>query len=80
MAVVGNNYAVIERNWLRARGFLVWLIWLFVHILALPQMQNRLRVQRQWLWSYLTNQRGARLISERPPTGSDRAKLVGEDQ
>ena len=49
MAVVGKNYAVLERGWLRTSGFLTWLVWAFVHILSLPQLQNRLRVQRQWL-------------------------------
>src|SRR5215469_265160 len=64
MAVVGMNYAVLERDWLRTSGFLTWLVWAFVHILSLPQLQNRLRVQRQWLWSYFTGQRSSRLIPE----------------
>src|SRR5499427_1142277 len=46
MAVVGKNYAVLERRWLRTSGFLTWLVWAFVHVLSLPQLQNRLRVQR----------------------------------
>ena len=49
---------------LRTSGFLTWLVWAFVHILSLPQLQNRLRVQRQWLWTYFTGQRGSRLIPE----------------
>jgi NADH dehydrogenase len=64
MAVVGKNYAVLERGSLRTGGFLTWLVWAFVHILSLPQLQNRLRVQRQWLWSYFTGQRSSRLIPE----------------
>src|ERR1700756_1586845 len=67
MAVVGKNYAVLERGSLRTGGFLTWLVWGFVYILSLPQLQNRLRVQRQWLWSYFTGQRSSRLIPE-PPT------------
>ena len=66
MAVVGKNYAVLERGWLRTSGFLTWLVWAFVHILSLPQLQNRLRVQRQWLWTYFTGQRSSRLIPEQP--------------
>jgi len=71
MAVVGKNYAVLERGWLCTSGFLTWLVWAFIHILSLPQPQNRLRVQRQWLWSYFTGQRSARLIPEpaRTPNG-----------
>jgi NADH:ubiquinone reductase (H+-translocating) len=71
MAVVGKNYAVLERGRLRTSGFLTWLLWAFIHILSLPQLQNRLRVQRQWLWSYFTGQRSSRLIPEptRTPNG-----------
>ena len=65
MAVVGKNYALLERGSVHTSGFLTWLIWVFVHILSLPQMQNRLRVQRQWLWSYLTGERSSRLIFDR---------------
>jgi NADH dehydrogenase len=65
MAVVGRNYAVLERGSLRMSGLLTFLVWAFIHILSLPQLQNRLRVQRQWFWSYLTGQRGSRLIPER---------------
>jgi NADH:ubiquinone reductase (H+-translocating) len=67
MAVVGKNYAVLERGRLYTGGFLTYLVWAFVHILSLPQLQNRLRVQHQWLWSYFTGQRSSRLIPE-PPT------------
>jgi len=72
MAVVGKNYAVLERGRLRTSGFLTWLVWAFVHVLSLPQLQNRLRVQHQWVWSYFTGQRSSRLIPEPPRTpGAD---------
>jgi NADH dehydrogenase len=74
MAVVGKNYAVLEWGRLRTSGFLTWLVWAFVHILSLPQVQNRLRVQRQWLWSYFTGQRSSRLIPEPPPTPGPEAR------
>jgi len=47
-------------------GYFAWLAWLFVHILFLIGFRNRLLVMIQWAWSYLTYERGARLI-----TGSD---------
>jgi NADH:ubiquinone reductase (H+-translocating) len=74
MAVVGKNYAVLERGWLRTSGFLTWLVWAFIHILSLPQLQNRLRVQHQWLWSYFTGQRSSRLIPEPPLTRDTETK------
>jgi NADH:quinone reductase (non-electrogenic) len=67
MAVVGKNFAILEAGHLRSSGFLTWLIWAALHVLALPQLQNRFRVQTQWFWSYLSGQRSSRLISEGPP-------------
>jgi NADH:ubiquinone reductase (H+-translocating) len=66
MAVVGKNFAVLETRYLRTSGFLTWLVWAFIHVLTLPQLQNRLRVQNQWFWSYFTGQRSSRLIPETP--------------
>jgi NADH:ubiquinone reductase (H+-translocating) len=47
-------------------GFVAWLAWAIVHLMFLPQLQNRMRVQTQWLWSYFTGQRNSRLIAEVP--------------
>jgi NADH:ubiquinone reductase (H+-translocating) len=66
MAVVGKNFAVLETSYLRTSGFLTWLAWAFIHVMTLPQLQNRLRVQNQWFWSYFTGQRSSRLIPEAP--------------
>jgi NADH dehydrogenase len=66
MAVVGKNFAVLETRHIRTSGFLTWLVWAFIHVLSLPQLQNRLRVQNQWFWSYFTGQRSSRLIPEKP--------------
>jgi NADH dehydrogenase len=66
MAVVGKNFAILESGFLRMSGFVTWLVWIFLHLMTLPQLQNRLRVQTQWLWSYFTGQRSSRLIPELP--------------
>ena len=66
MAVVGKSFAVLERDRIRTSGFMTWLVWVFIHVMFLPQLQNRLRVQRQWFWSYWTGQRSSRLIDEAP--------------
>jgi NADH dehydrogenase len=47
-------------------GFVAWLVWVFLHLMSLPQLQNRFRVQNQWLWFYFTGQRSAELIPELP--------------
>jgi NADH dehydrogenase FAD-containing subunit len=69
MAVIGKNFAVRESGRIRMSGFLAWLAWAFVHIVALPERQNRMRVRMQWLWSYFTGQRSSLLMSERPQRG-----------
>jgi NADH:quinone reductase (non-electrogenic) len=66
MAVVGKNFAVLESGHWRSSGFVTWQIWAALHVLALPQLQNRFRVLTQWFWSYLSGQRSSRLISEGP--------------
>jgi NADH dehydrogenase len=48
---------------LHVHGVLGWLIWLFVHLMALVKFQNRLLVLIQWAWSYFTRNRSARLIT-----------------
>jgi NADH dehydrogenase FAD-containing subunit len=62
LAVVGRNFALLERGRWRTSGFLAWLVWAFVHIQFLALFQNRLLVMAQWAWTYLTRQRGSRLI------------------
>ena len=66
MAVVGKNFAILESGFFRTSGFVTWLVWVFLHLMSLPQLQNRMRVQTQWLWSYFTGQRSSRLIPELP--------------
>jgi NADH:quinone reductase (non-electrogenic) len=69
MAVVGQNYAIMESGRIRMSGFLAWVAGALVHLMFLPQLQNRMRVQTQWLWSYFTGQRSSRLIAEAPRGG-----------
>jgi NADH:ubiquinone reductase (H+-translocating) len=69
MAVVGKNFAIMESGRIRLAGFTAWFAWAFIHLLFLPQLQNRLRVEHQWLWSYFTGQRSSRLVTEAPRFG-----------
>ena len=63
LATVGRAAAVADFGRLRLSGFLAWVTWLTVHILWLIGFRNRLLVGIQWAWSYLTYQRGIRLIT-----------------
>jgi NADH dehydrogenase len=62
MAVVGRNFALYERARLRFGGLLAWLFWALVHIVQLELFHHRLIVFAQWAWTYLSRQRGSRLI------------------
>ena len=66
MATIGRNAAVADIVGLRLDGFVAWLVWAVIHVLNLIGFRNRVLVALQWLWSYLTFQRGARLITGPP--------------
>jgi NADH dehydrogenase len=63
MATIGRRAAVADFGWLRVNGRFAWLLWGLVHIYFLIGFRNRVAVLLDWLWAYLTFQRGARLIT-----------------
>lgn len=63
MATIGRSKAVSEFRGIRMSGLLAWLAWLFVHIYYLVGFRSKLFVILQWLGSYVTFKRGARLIT-----------------
>lgn len=65
LATIGRNRAVGDIFGLKVKGFLGWLLWGAAHVYFLIGFRNRLFVLLHWLWSYLTWQRGVRLIMHR---------------
>ncbi len=65
LATIGRAAAVARLGRVKLRGYPAWLLWLFVHIFFLIGFRNRVLVLIQWAWSYLTYDRGARLITGR---------------
>ncbi|HET9408709.1 MAG TPA: NAD(P)/FAD-dependent oxidoreductase [Candidatus Sulfotelmatobacter sp.] len=63
LATIGRAAAVAQFGRIHISGFVAWLSWLFVHIFFLIGFRNRLLVFIQWAWSYVTYERGARLIT-----------------
>jgi len=63
LATIGRAAGVAQFPRFSLSGYLAWLAWLFVHIFFLIGFRNRLIVMIQWAWSYLTYERGARLIT-----------------
>jgi NADH dehydrogenase len=73
MATIGRASAIADFGWLRLKGWVAWLAWLFVHILNLIGFRNRLVVLVQWAWAYFTYQRAIRLITTRDTRGETAA-------
>jgi len=63
LATIGRKSAVVKLNKLKLTGLIGWLFWSVAHIYFLIGIRNRLMVAMTWLWSYVTYQRGARLIT-----------------
>ena len=63
MATIGRSSAVASAFGLTFRGLPAWLMWLFIHLLFLVGFRNRLAVFLQWVYSYFTWRRGARIIT-----------------
>jgi NADH dehydrogenase len=81
LATIGRAAAVAQIGKIHISGYFAWLAWLFIHIMFLIGFRNRLIVMIQWAWSYLTYERGARLITgdtslpgwtEKPGTAKER--------
>ncbi|MQY45749.1 NAD(P)-binding protein [Rhizobiales bacterium RZME27] len=63
-AVIGRNAAIFDFGKWTLKGRTAWLLWAFVHVYLLINFEKRILVSVQWIWRYLTRQRGARLIEE----------------
>ena len=66
LATIGRKSAIVKLGVFQLTGFLGWLFWSAVHIYFLIGMRNRFVVALNWLWNYVTFQRGARLIGTAP--------------
>src|SRR6202162_482773 len=76
MAVVGKGFAVLQAGKARVSGFGAWLTWAAVHLQFLATSSLRVSVFLQWVWTYVTGQRGSRLIVNHH--GSDPGKPTAE--
>ncbi len=62
MATIGKNKAVVQLPFISFKGLFAWLVWTFIHLLAIVGVKNRLQIFINWAWSYLTYDRSFRLI------------------
>ena len=62
MATIGRNHAVVELKNLRFGGFPAWAVWLFIHLMSIVGVKNRLFIFVDWMWSYFTYDPSLRVI------------------
>lgn len=62
MATIGRSAAIVEIGKLKLSGYIAWLIWLFIHVVFLISYKNKFSVVLEWLWSYTTLQKRARVM------------------
>ena len=80
MAVIGQNKAVANLGFAKLSGFLAWVIWVVAHIYYLIEFDNKLVVMIQWAWNYITQGRGARLITGKTAIYASSGSEVTEDK
>ena len=62
MATVGRNRAVADLGKMHMYGRPAWVTWMFVHLISLLGMRNKLTVLITWIWSYFTYSSSLRLL------------------
>lgn len=62
MATIGRNKAVVDLPFFRFKGYLAWLVWMFLHLMLILSVKNKVIIFINWAWSYLTKDSSLRLI------------------
>lgn len=62
MATVGRNRAIVDLPHLFLHGRLAWLAWMFIHLISLLGMRNKITVLTTWIWAYFTYSSSTRLL------------------
>lgn len=62
MATIGKRKAVVDLPFVKFQGFFAWFIWMFLHLMLILSVRNKLSIFFNWAWSYLTKDSSLRLI------------------
>jgi NADH:ubiquinone reductase (H+-translocating) len=62
MAIISKYKAVVDLPKGFVKGFIAWVIWLFVHLIPITSFRNKVKLAFSWLWSFMTNDPTLRLI------------------
>jgi NADH:ubiquinone reductase (H+-translocating) len=80
MATIGRSKAIAHVAGMKFKGFIAWVMWLFLHIFFLIGFRNRMAVMLDWFWAYLTRERSARLITGDAEELRDAIKFLKGEQ
>jgi NADH:ubiquinone reductase (H+-translocating) len=62
MATVGKHLAVVELPYIRFHGIFAWFVWMFIHLMSIIGVRNRLIIFINWSWKYFTYDQSTRLL------------------
>jgi len=62
MATIGKNKAVVDFAFIKFNGYFAWLIWMFLHLMLILSVRNKLIIFINWAWAYITKNTSLRLI------------------
>jgi NADH:ubiquinone reductase (H+-translocating) len=62
MATIGRNKAVVDLPYIRFKGYFAWFVWMFLHLMLILSVRNKLIIFINWAWAYVTKDTSLRLI------------------
>ncbi|MDX2189844.1 MAG: NAD(P)/FAD-dependent oxidoreductase [Bacteroidota bacterium] len=62
MATIGTNKAVVDLPFVHFKGYFAWLVWMFLHLMLILSVKNKLIIFINWAWAYITKDTSLRLI------------------
>ncbi len=66
MATVGRNKAAVDFPFMKFKGYFAWFIWMFLHLMLILSVRNKLIIFINWAWVYVTKDSSLRLILTQP--------------
>ncbi len=64
MATIGKNRAVVDLAKFKFQGFLAWYFWMFLHLMLILGVRNKLAIFFNWMWNYINKDSSLRLITQ----------------
>ncbi|MBP7151512.1 MAG: NAD(P)/FAD-dependent oxidoreductase [Paludibacteraceae bacterium] len=62
MATIGRNKAVVDLPFIHFKGYFAWVIWMFLHLMLILSVRNKLIIFINWAWAYVKKDTSLRLI------------------